>query len=439
MLGRLRRDPSVRRRDPLRQLGPVIPIGALGHPSFRRLWAAETMSLLGTQVSVLAVPSLAILLTGATAGEVAFLYALGYLPAVVLSLPLGLLVDRFDRRRVMILADVGRIFTLTTLPFGWFVLGDVAIPHLYAVAIILGLGGTLYDLASQSSLSAIVDEPTLADANAKLAMSQSLSQTVGAPIAGALVQLVGGILAVLVDAISYCISAALIKSLPPWDRPRPRAPEGGGHRGIASGVFEGVRILAGDEHLRRTAGIMAVLNLGGSIVGALFLVFTYRTLMLDPATVGVILAVGSLGGLAASIVAPRIQRALGVTQTIRVSALGASTALWLIPASAIGLAPLVLILYEAAFSFSATVFWICQVTLRQQRVASEVQGRTHAAVRVIALGTLPVGAFIGGIAASTLEVSNAIVLGCAAAFAGCVLLSLRWPGTQDGHQSLLHS
>ncbi|MDQ3525976.1 MAG: MFS transporter, partial [Chloroflexota bacterium] len=297
----------------------------------------------------------------------------------------------------------------------------------------------LYDLASQSSLSAIVDEPTLADANAKLAMSQSLSQTVGAPIAGALVQLVGGILAVLVDAISYCISAALIKSLPPWDRPRPRAPEGGGPRGIASGVFEGVRILAGDEHLRRTAGIMAVLNLGGSIVGALFLVFTYRTLMLDPATVGVILAVGSLGGLAASIVAPRIQRALGVTQTIRVSALGASSALWLIPASAIGLAPLVLILYEAAFSFSATVFWICQVTLRQQRVASEVQGRTHAAVRVIALGTLPVGAFIGGIAASTLGVSNAIVLGCAAAFAGCVLLSLRWPGTQDWHQSLLHS
>lgn len=409
--------------------------GAFRHAAFRRLWLAESTSLLGTQVTLLALPSLAILLTGASAGEVGVLYALGYLPAVLLALPFGVAVDRTDRRRIMILADAARVLVLGTIPFAWFATGNVAMLHLYAVAISMSFAGTLYDLASQSSLPELVDKATLGDANAKLAMGQSLSQLAGAPLAGALVQVVGAALAVVTDAVSYCISALLVKSLPPWDQARSSPVECRPQwLDTAFAAFGGIRVVLGDSFLRRTVGIMAVLNLGGSMVGALFLVFTHRTLGLAPATVGVILAVGSLGAVAASVLVGRIQGALGIDQAVRVSALAASAPLWLIPGSTLGLAPIVLIVHETAFSFSATVFWVSQVTLRQLRTAGDVQGRTHAAVRVIALGTLPLGAFLGGVGASAFDVTTTVILGCTIAFTGCVVLAIRWPASPSTNQ-----
>jgi predicted MFS family arabinose efflux permease len=399
--------------------------GALRQSAFRRLWLAESTSLIGTQVTLLAIPSLAILVGGASAAEASLLYALTYLPAIVVSLPIGLVVDRLDRRRLMIAADLARVVVLATVPMVWATSGQVLMPHLYLVAILMGLAATVYELASQSSLSAIVDEATLGDANAKLATSQSLAQLIGAPVAGALVQALGAALAVVIDAVSYVVSALLITSLPAWGQGRPSRPDEPRSGQLA--FLGGIQTLLHDPYLRRIVAIMAMLNLGGSMVGALFLVFAYRALGLAPATVGVVLAIGSLGALTAAAVVTRVQAVLGVAGAVRLAAFAASASLWLIPAATLGSAPIVLVVYESAFSFSATIFWVSQVTLRQGRTPPDVQGRTHAAVRVIALGTLPLGAFLGGVVATRLDVTSSVILGCAVASFGCTALLIRWP------------
>lgn len=405
---------------------------AFGSSLFRRYFVAESASLVGGQITLFALPTLAILLAGADAFEVGLVYALGYIPSIVIGIPVGVAVDRFDRRRLMVFADLLRFIATSSIAVAWFTNGTVAILHVYVVAFVIGLGTTIYDVAAQAALPLIVSPDAVGDANAKLALGRSLSQLIGAPITGALIQSMGAALSMFLDALACLASAALLVSASNW-------PSGvGSTHGRSRGEHAwsaAVSVISKNGPLRRVLALMAVLNLGGAMIGALFLVYAYEDLHLPASIVGLALGLGSLGALVASLSAVRIQRLVGLEPVMRLSAIAAGGVLWMIPAASIGFAAFVLAAYEFLFSGCATLFVICQLTWRQTTIPNELQGRVNAIVRMVAIGALPLGALLGGICGSAFGITNAILLGATVASVGGVILGVSWR-TQSAHNDM---
>jgi MFS family permease len=174
-------------------------------PDFVKLWAGQSVSRLGTEVSRLALPLVAIDVLHASTFEVGALTAMETLPFLLVGLPAGAWVDRMRRRRVLITADVGRCAALVSIPLASS-LGALTIGQLYAVALLAGVLTVFFDVAYQSYLPALVDRDELMEGNAKLAASDAGAQVAGPSVGGFLIHAVGAATAVLADACSYVVS-----------------------------------------------------------------------------------------------------------------------------------------------------------------------------------------------------------------------------------------
>ena len=201
------RDPIIRRDGSPRMTDRETPRSDLvrRNPDFLKLWAGQTVSLLGSAVTMLALPSVAILTLGAKPFQVGLLESAQFLAFPILALPAGVWVDRWERRMVMIVADVGRALALGSIPLAW-ALHALTLAQLYAVALVTGTLTVFFDVAYQAYLPALVDKDDIVDGNAKLAVSQSASQLAGNGLAGILIQALGAPLAVFADAVSFIAS-----------------------------------------------------------------------------------------------------------------------------------------------------------------------------------------------------------------------------------------
>src|SRR3954449_625625 len=168
------------------------------HRDFRLLWAGQTISRVGTEVSVLALPLIAIQILHATTFEVGSLTAVETLPFLLVGLPAGAWVDRMRRRRVLIVADVGRLISLGSIPIAHSV-ASLTLAHLYIAAFITGVLTVFFDVAYQSYLPELVERRQLVEANAKLAATESTAHVVGPGLGGGLIGIVGASTAVLAD------------------------------------------------------------------------------------------------------------------------------------------------------------------------------------------------------------------------------------------------
>ncbi|MDT2009344.1 MFS transporter [Rhodococcus opacus] len=182
-----------------------VPSSAWSVPGFRNLWTAQSISLIGTQVTLLAFPVVALTLLDASALQVSLLAAVEFLPVLLFGLPAGAWVDRLPRRPVLIATDVVRAVALSAVPIA-YLFGVLDMTVLFVVAFLIGLGTLFFDVAQLSYLPALVAEEQLVDANGKLEVSRSVSQLAGPSAAGFLVQLVSGPIAIALDALSYVAS-----------------------------------------------------------------------------------------------------------------------------------------------------------------------------------------------------------------------------------------
>jgi MFS family permease len=176
---------------------------------FLKFWAASAISDLGSQVTTLALPLIAVLTLGATPWQMGLLAAAGAAPVLVVGLFAGVWVDRLRRRPVMIAADVARAVLLLAIPLG-SVLGALTIEILYAVALLAGTLAVLFDVAFLSVVPSLVGEGELMDANSKLELTSSTAQVAGPGLGGVLIGALGAPLAVLVDALSFLASALFL-------------------------------------------------------------------------------------------------------------------------------------------------------------------------------------------------------------------------------------
>ncbi len=395
----------------------------LRNPDFVRLWTAATISQFGTQISLLALPLVAVVLLEASPFEVALLGTVEFLPFILFSLPAGAWVDRLRRRPILILGDLGRAVALATIPAA-FVLDVLTIWQLYVVGFIAGTLTVLFDVAYQSYLPALVERDQLVDGNGKLEVSRTLAQTAGPALGGGVIGLVTAPLAILADALSFAVSALFVIAIrKPEPTPDRHRDEHGRQRGsLRSEVMHGLRYVLGNPYLRGLAAATGTSNLFSNIAFATYIVYAVRELGLDAGEIGIVFGLGNIGAVVGALTASRWASALGLGRTIIVTmALNSPGILLVALAPREGPIPF---LVAAGFltGLSAVIYNINQVSFRQAITPLPMQGRMNATMRFIVWGTIPVGQILGGIIATAVSLSAAIWVGALGSFLAVIPL-----------------
>jgi hypothetical protein len=376
------------------------------HPDFVRLWTAQSVSQIGSQVSALALPLVAVLVLHASAFRVALLGSVEMLPFLLFALPAGAWVDRVARRPVLIAADAGRALALGSIPLA-AALGHTTIWQLYAVGFLAGTLTVFFDVAYQSYLPSLVGSGHLVEGNSKLELSRSGAQIAGPGLAGLLVDAITAPYAIAVDAVSFVWSALFVTSIRARETARPRAAS----RSLRKEIAEGLRYLLSDPRWRAMTVYVATFNLGTGMTGPLNLVYAVRRLGLSPAQLGLVFMLGNLGWLAGALVARRVSTWLGVGWTIVLGGAlgGAPLLLW--PLAPRSLAMPFLIASLLVVSFGIVLFNIPGISLYQTLVPDHLLGRMNASRRWIVWGVIPLGSLLGGVLASTVGLRPTLFVG----------------------------
>jgi predicted MFS family arabinose efflux permease len=380
------------------------------HPDFLKLWAGETVSQFGSQVTLLAVPTVAILILHAGPFQVGVLSALEFLAFPTLGLIAGVYADRLRRRPIMISCDLGRLLALGSIPVA-FAFGVLTLEQLYVVALLTGIFTVFFDVSYQSYLPALVDRPNLIEGNSKLEVTRSAAQVSGPAVAGLLIQWIGGARAVAIDAISFLASAIALATIRKPE-PEPQPGTASGASGFIPEMREGIDVVFKSPILWRIASCTGTTNFGSNMIfGAVFLVFAYRDLHLSAGVVGIIFGISSVGGLVGALLASWASRTLGLGTTLGVAIVVGGFAELATPLALIGAPVIVLSTLGLIANVTIPVYNINQVSLRQSITPDRVQGRMNATMRTIVWGTIPLGAFFGGILGTAIGVVNTILLG----------------------------
>jgi MFS family permease len=383
----------------MRAAPPPAPAAVAGvapglwrHTGFRRLWVGQTVSLFGSQVTELALPLTAALTLQATPAQMGILGALAATPWPLLGLLAGVWVDRLPRRPILILSDLARAALLLLVPLA-ALLGRLSLELLYVVAFCAGALSVFFEVAYNAILPALVGRARLLDANSRLQASVSVAETAGPGLAGALAQAITPPLAVLLDVVSFCVSAGFVWTI---TAPEPRA---AGGRSAVHEIREGLAAVLRDPVLRALVVASTSCNLFLAMNGAARVIYATRTLHLSPATVGLVFAVGGLGGLPATLLAGRAARRWGVGPTIIATQFGLAAGAGLFPLA--GGPPLVAAAVLAAgmalIAAAAVIYVINVGSLRQALTPDRLQGRVAATARFVSRSALPVGFLLGGL------------------------------------------
>jgi MFS family permease len=288
--------------------------GLVWHRDFRLLWTGDTISQLGSQVSVLVLPLVAVLYLHASTFEVGVLTAMESVAFLLIGLPAGAWCDRVRRRPVMIAADLVRASLLASIPIAAG-LGVLTIDQLFAVALLHGTATVFFDVSYQSYLPSLVSRSELMEGNAKLQASQSVAQVAGPTLGGFLVQLVTAPFAVLADSLSFLGSAACV-ALIRREEPPPAQPA---QHHLGKEIREGLGFVLRHPILRMIAATTGTSNFFSSAFAAVVVVFLVRAVHLSAGAIGVLMSAGSVGGILGALTASWIARRIGQSRTIWLS------------------------------------------------------------------------------------------------------------------------
>jgi MFS family permease len=378
---------------------------------FLKLWGGQSVSQVGTAVTILALPTTAIQLLGAGPTEIGYLSAIQLLAFPLLGLFVGVWVDRMPRRPVLIVCDLARMLALASVPAAFF-LHELSMGQLYVVALVIGVCSVFFEVAYQSYLPTLVRRSELIEANGKLQASRQVAQVAGPAVAGGLIELVRAAPAILIDSASYLVSVLTVLSIGTRE-PRPK-PAGSGRAGFARELAEGLRVVFAHPTIRLLAGSNATANLGAGIIDAVFLVYAYKELQLGVSTMGGLFAVASLSAVVGASVAARLARRFGLGPTLALAALlfrASYLLVALLPQS--GQPVIVLGAILVLSRVSEPVYNVNQLSLRQALVPSRLQGRLAAVIRTVSWGAIPIGFLIGGFLGTHIGLAPTIVLGAA--------------------------
>jgi MFS family permease len=358
-----------------------------GHRDFVRLWSAESVSRFGSQVSLLALPLIAITVLHTSTFQVGLLSTMEFLPFVLVGLPAGVWVDRLRRRPVLIAGDLGRALALASVPAAHF-LGVLSMAQLYVVAFVTGVLTVFFDVAYQSYLPRLVRQEQLVEGNAKLEISSSGASIAGPGLAGLLIQAFTAPVAVLVDALSFLASAGFIARIR--------------RTGMRREIAEGLRYVLGHPLLRWIAAATGTFNLFSSMTQAILVLYLVRRLGMSAGLIGLVMTIGNAGWLIGASGSSRLSGKIGVGMSVMGGTVVGAVGAVLIPlAPASGPVPW-LIASTCLMSLGTTIYNIGQLSVRQAITPERLHGRMNATMRFMVWGTMPLGSAIGGALGQTI-------------------------------------
>lgn len=375
---------------------------------FRRLFRASAVSVFGSEIGELALPLLAIITLAATPQELGLLRTAQFLPFLVATLPLGVLVDGQLKRSLMMKADVGRFILIGAIPATvWLGLAEVEL--VYVVVFAAGCLTVLYQLADFAYLPVLVREELIVDANSKLSAVHSANEIAGKGIGGVIVQALTAPFAVLFDAVTYLVSALnLWRIRTPEQPPRVNQPSST-FRGALSGLVAAWR----HRYIRPLLLEATTFNFFNEVFLLSLLLYAVRDLELHAAAIGLVFVGGGVGSFVGAWFGPRLTDRFGYGRVlVTTMALGNSAPL------AVALArtdsPHTLAILVATFGVMGLGIGIANVhavSLRQMSVGEHVRGRINAGYRLVSWGALAVGATVGGLLAASLGAYQAMMIG----------------------------
>jgi MFS family permease len=358
--------------------------------NYRKLWLATVVSNVGDGVRETALPLLAAAVTRDPA-LVAGVAVANRLPWLLLSLVSGALVDRWDRRLIMGLADALRATLMLALGAMVFT-GGIEVPVLYAVAFFLGAAETLFDNAAHAVLPAVVARDRLEHANGRLEAAMLIGNNFLGPALGGLLFAALAAGPFLLDGVSFALAAVLVIVMRGTFKPQRSDKEA--PTSLWQDIGEGVRWLWDKTFLRTLTVMAALINLILHATYAIFVLFALEVLGLSEAAFGLLLVAEAIGSFLGASVASRISGRLGTGATIVVAITLASLTNLVIGLSSNALlvgAMLVLL------SVAGVVWNILTTSLRQSIVPDRLLGRVNSAHRFLAWGAIPLGALLGGL------------------------------------------
>jgi MFS family permease len=374
---------------------PAPPRAALHrNADYLRLVAAQALSITGREIETLVLPLLVLALTGSPV-QVGLVAAAQSLPYLLLSLPAGALVDRWNRKRVMIVADAVRALAFASLPLAWWA-GALTLAQLYAVAAVAGSAFVFYNIAEISSLAQVAEPLDLPRAVSINTVVEWIGENAGPALGGLMVGLwrgtvAGAMLAYAVQAAMLGAGVGLLGGV--------RRPLGGGRaeaaprRRLLAEIGEGARWLARHAYVRAMAALAMALNLIFGPMTLAMIVEARDGFHGPPAAIGLMFTAGGVAGLAATLAAPWLRRHLAIGAIVV-----GGVVVWALGLTALAAAGSMLTL-AAAWLIMPAASGAQEVTTMSYRLSlipAEMQGRVNSVFRFLAWGVRPASLALGG-------------------------------------------
>ena len=396
-------------------LGGLVP-PLLRDRVYRRYWGASTVSMFGDQISSVALPLTAVLVLRSDAAQMGFLTALTWLPSLLFALHAGAWLDRRgQRRKAMIIADLGRAAALATIPI-CYGLNILTLAQMYAVTFVAGTLSVLFTVADGTLFVSIVPPDSYVDGQSLIYASRAFSFMGGPSVGGLLVEALSAPLAVVADAFSFLGSALQLAAIKPAEPPPSDR---------SDGVTVGLRFIANSPLMRASLTGVAVINFFNLMFNALFMLFAVRTLHVRPGVLGVVIGAGAVGGMIGSLTAKRLGTKLGIGLVYVAGCFVFTLPLALAPLSA-GFhgVPVLLMLFAAEFTsgFGVMVLDISIGAISAVVIPAAMRSRVSGAFQAINYGTRPAGALLGGLLGTELGLRPALWIAVAGGVAGATLL-----------------
>jgi MFS family permease len=382
------------------------------HQDFLKLWAGQTVSELGTVVTRTAVPLVALLVLGAGPWELAVLVIVTSLGVLLVGLVAGAWVDRLRRRPLLIWDDFIRAALLLSIPVA-YALGSLRIEQLYVVMFLESCLGALFDAAYPAYVPTLIGRDRLVEGNSRLATSSSIAEIGGPGFAGGLVQIASAPFAILVDAVSFLVSALTLLMI---RAPEPPPPAREARTRIAHEIVEGLRIVRRHAIVFPLAARSVPSHIFGAFYGVLYSIYLLRELHLDPFLLGIVISAGGVGSLVGSLFASGVIKTAGIGRALVGTAIAASTLGVLTPLAQgpVALAALMVFLPQLIGDGLQTIEGVAEQSLIQGVIPDRVLGRVNATLDVVSHGIgYPLGALLAAFVAEQIGVRGAIAIGWA--------------------------
>lgn len=375
---------------------------------FRSLWAGQTASQFGAQAGQVTVPLLAVVALNADATQLGALRAVQQVPILLFSLFVGVWVDRWRSRNVMVLADFGRAVALAAIPVA-FLFGVLGIPLLLVLGFLVGVLTVFFDVAYQAALVRLVRRDQLVQGNSALEGSRSAAQIGGPALGGALVSLLTAPIAVVTGAFFFAVSFLSIRRIRHRE-PIPRHVERPAR--MRRQIAEGLRFVVGDPSLRAVGLASALFHFFFAALMTVYLLFLSRTLHLSATAVGLVLAAMGPGALVGSVLSARLPKRFGYGVVLVSSAVFAEGVMLFVPALRGSAALTIAALMAINFLFSAfsQLVDVTVMAVRQSITPLSIQGRVVATLDFVGMGLTPLGSLLGGFLATRLDLRTGVLL-----------------------------